>query len=131
MTPVNDNQFASAPELMTVSTNVPDVKNGLKIKGPVIDPSKAKFGGFDVQAEINKMAASAKSDDGLRRGEILPDDALRGIDTLIDVDIALLQQAKTHIQNKDYPECFSKNRNLSVQETRPIRKPCTSKHYAF
>ncbi len=108
MTAVKESQFVEAPELMKVSTKVPEFKEGFVLKGPVIDPSKAKMNGFDVQAELNKMAASAKSDESLRLGEILPDDAFRQVGGLIDVDIALLQQAKAHIQKKEYQEAVQK-----------------------
>ncbi|MBN2202412.1 hypothetical protein JW777_10690 [bacterium] len=102
MAPAPENKFVDAPELLSVSTPIPKIEGGLVLKGPVIDPCKTKLDGFDVQAEINKMADSAKTDDSLRLGEILPDDTLLTAGGLIDVDFALLQEAKAHIQKKEY-----------------------------
>ncbi|MBN1894609.1 tetratricopeptide repeat protein [bacterium] len=99
-------QFAAAPAFLKDTTAEQTLRQRPIPTGPIPDVSKVKIG-FDYQDEIKKMGDSAKQD-VIRIEEILPQTSLKTTTGLIDVDITLLQQARGHVQKREYSEALNK-----------------------
>lgn len=97
-------QFVDAPSLLKEAKQERLIIDD-KPKIVPIDLSKVKSE-FDFQEEIKKVAANA-SQDNLKLSEILPETTLR-TSGLIDTDIILLQQARGHIEKREFAEAINK-----------------------